>query len=291
MRTFYKHPSRISHPSQVKPCTKDPARRMNPRPQTSRQMFSALVAYPQGVPGKAVGSALAEIGLSGPNPVLILAGGATSLDTGVAARLLPLFWGLVPLLDRQGAAVIDGGTPFGVMALMGAARQVAAGNFPLIGIAPRGCVMAPAEAQVSGPGSPIKGYAPRLDRDEFGPRVLLDPNHSHFLLVPGDRWGDESPWLTAVAERLAGGRGTLMLVAGGGEVTQWDVLHRLRQRGRVLTLAGSGGTADALVAWHRGEQPPPVAELIGVDQSRLEVLDLKGAGDQLPGLLAQAFAI
>lgn len=319
MRTFYKYPSRIPHPSQVKPCTKDPARRMNPRPQTSRQMFSALVAYPQGVPGKAVGSALAEIGLSGPNPVLILAGGATSLDAGVAARLLPLFWGLVPLLDRLGAAVVDGGTPFGVMALMGAARQGAAGSFPLIGIAPRGRVMAPAgissveqggsaslsgnagggsfpmdpapaEVQVSGTGRPIKRSASRLDRDEYGPRVLLDPNHSHFLLVPGDRWGDESPWLSAVAERLAGGRGTLMLVAGGGEVTQWDVLHRLRQRGRVLTLAGSGGTADALVAWRRGEQPPPVAELIGVDQARLEVLDLKGAGDQLPGLLAQAFA-
>jgi len=253
-------------------------------------MFSALVAYPQGVPGKAVGSALAEIGLSGPNPILILAGGATSLDAGVAARLLPLLWGLVPLLDRLGAAVIDGGTPFGVMALMGAARQGAAGNFPLIGIAPRGRVMAPAEVQVSGPGRPIKESVPRLDRDEYGARVLLDPNHSHFLLVPGDRWGDESPWLTAVAERLAGGQGTLMLVAGGGEVTQWDVLHRLRQRGRVLALAGSGGTADALVAWHRGEQPPPAAELIGVDQPHIEVLDLKGAGDQLPGLLAQAFA-
>ena len=143
---------------------------------------------------------------------------------------------------------------------------------------------------MAGPNGPLTGSAPRQDQGEFEPRVTLDPHHSHFLLVPGERWGDESPWLTAAAERLAGGRGTLMLVAGGGEVTRWDVLHQLRQRGRILALAGSGGTADALVAWCRGEQPPPVSELTGVDHARMEVLDLMAARDQLPRLLAQAFA-
>ncbi len=308
----------------------------------------------------AVGGALAAIGLSGPHPVLILVGGAASLDGGVAAQLLPLFTSLVPLLDRLGAAVIDGGTPFGVMALMGTARQRAAGGFPLIGIAPRGRVEAPAgispgghggssalpsadsggsfhpeevvsvqtprlhelgsiaqatdsldpsplagegwgegsvrlhqaeaEVQVAGPNGPLTESAPRQDRGEFEPRVTLDPHHSHFLLVPGEHWGDESPWLTAVAERLAGGRGTLMLVAGGGEVTRWDVLHRLRQRGRVLALARSGGTADALAAWCRGEQLPPIAELTGADLARIEVLDLMAARDQLPRRLTQALA-
>ncbi len=292
---------------------------MNPKPHASGQIASAPIACPQGPLAAAVDGALAEIGLSGPHPVLILVGGAASLDGGVAAQLLPLFTGLVPLLDRLGAAVIDGGTPFGVMALMGAARQRAAGCFPLIGIAPRGRVDAPAggspdghgsssalpndkiggyfhveraeiEVQVAGPDGPLTGSAPRQDQAEFEPRVTLDPHHSHFLLVPGERWGDESPWLTAAAERLAGGRGTLMLVAGGGEVTRWDVLHRLRQGGRVLALAGSGGTADALAAWCRGEQPPPVDGLTGADHAPIEVLGLRAASDRLPGLLAQAFA-
>lgn len=292
---------------------------MKPNPHASGQIPSALIACPRGSPATAVSGALAAIGLRGPRPVLILVGGAASLDGGVGAQLLPLFTGLVPLLDQLGVAVIDGGTPFGVMALVGAARQRAAGGFPLIGIAPRGRVDAPAgnspdghgsssdipsdegggyfhsdqvgaEFQVAGPNGPLTGSAPRQDQGEFEPRVTLDPHHSHFLLVPGERWGDESPWLTAAAERLAGGRGTLMLVAGGGEVTRWDVLHRLRQRGRVLALAGSGGTADALVAWCRGEQPPPLAELTGVDHARMEVLDLMAARDQLPRLLAQAFA-
>ncbi len=305
---------------------------MKPNPPASGPIASAPIACPRGAPATAVGGALAAIGLSGPRPVLILVGGAASLDGGVAARLLPLFAGLVPLLDRLGAAVIDGGTPFGVMALMGAARQGAAGGFPLIGIAPRGRVAGPAvippggqggssaiaqttaslapsplagegwgegsvrldqaevEVPMVGPNAPLTGSTSRQDQGEVEPRVTLDPHHSHFLLVPGERWGDESPWLTAAAECLADGRGTLMLVAGGGEVTRWDVLHRLRQRGRVLALAGSGGTADALVAWCRGGQSPPVAGLTGADRAHIQVLELTAAGDQLPRLVARALA-
>lgn len=297
---------------------------MNPTPHASGPISPELVAYPQGPPAATVSGALAEIGLSGPRTVLILVGGAASLDGEVATRLLPLFTDLVPLLDRQGAAVIDGGTPFGVMALMGKARQRAGGCFPLIGIAPRGRIevtaeLSPhglagpsatpshvsgvyshsaqneAEGQVPIPRAPLPGPASRQGQAESmwsgaEPRVPLDPHHSHFLLVPGERWGDESPWLSAAADSLAAGRGSLMLVAGGGDVTRRDVWHRLRQRGRVLALAGSGGTADALVAWCRGVQPPPAAELMGVDHAHIEVLDLSAARDQLPRLLMQAFA-
>ena len=234
----------------------------------------------------ALDSALATLGLTDPRPVLILVGGAANLDEGVAARLRPLFRDLVPVLDRLGAAVIDGGTRFGVMALMGEARQRDGGSFPLIGIAPRGRVKEPENGDV--PPDRLKSAAPNRKDDE--PRVALDPHHSHFLLVPGDRWGDESPWLMAAAERLAAGRGTLLLVAGGGEVTRHDVQQRLSQGGRVLALAGSGGTADALVAWRRGEGPPPLDDPGVPDPALVEVLDLLTSGERLPGLLARAFA-
>ncbi|MBK8639721.1 MAG: hypothetical protein IPN92_16140 [Chromatiaceae bacterium] len=48
--------------------------------------------------------------------------------------------------------------------------------------------------------------------------------------------------------------------------------------------------ADALIAWCRGEQPPLVVELMGIDQARIGVLDLMAARDRLPELLVQAFA-
>ena len=82
--------------------------------------------------------------------------------------------------------------------------------------------------------------------------------------------------------------------AGDGqtqELERPDRTHSPKRRpSKVVALAGSGGTADALVAWCRGEQPPPLAELTGVDHARMEVLDLMAARDQLPRLLAQAFA-
>ena len=266
---------------------------MNPDPHAIGSAFPAAFAFPQGSPASAVGAALAAIGLTGPRPVLILVGGAANLDPKVAVRLRPLFRDLVPVLDRLGAAVIDGGTHVGVMALMGEARRHASGRFPLIGIAPRGRVDFPHPGTTTPEDS---GPAPGLDpapyrsagQDRQEPRVALDPHHSHFLLVPGERWGDESPWLMAAAERLASGRATLMLVAGGGEITRRDILHRLHQSGRILALAGSGGTANALVAWRRGEGPLPVDDQVDFAPALVEVLDLTEAPGELPRLVAQA---
>jgi hypothetical protein len=81
-----------------------------------------------------------------------------------------------------------------------------------------------------------------------------------------------------------------MLVAGGGETTRGDVQCRLGQAGRVLALAGSGGTADALVAWRRREGPPPWDAQSVLDPAMIEVLDLMIARDQLLRLVAQAIS-
>ena len=86
-------------------------------------------------------AALKDLGLTEPRPTLVLVGGAANLPESVAGALLRLFEDLAPRLDALGAAVIDGGTAFGVMALMGRARGCSAARFPLLGIAPRGSVV------------------------------------------------------------------------------------------------------------------------------------------------------
>ncbi len=89
-------------------------------------------------------SALSRLGLGLTRPVLVSVGGASGLDAGVADRLLALFRDrLAPLLDQLGAAVVDGGTDAGVMALMGQARRAAGARFPLLGVAARGTVRLP----------------------------------------------------------------------------------------------------------------------------------------------------
>ncbi|MBK8637109.1 MAG: hypothetical protein IPN92_02095 [Chromatiaceae bacterium] len=223
--------------------------------------------------------ALSELSLTRPRPILILVGGAANLDATTGGALLPVFERLAPRLDELGALVIDGGTPFGVMALMGLARRRSAAGFPLLGVAPLGRIALDPTARVPDP--------PGVEADA---KVHLDSNHTHFLLVPGERWGDESPWITDVAEHLAGGHGSLMLVAAGGAITLLDVMHRLRAGGRVLVLAGSGGTADRLATWRRTGRPLPEPGLEQADPALVEVLDLAEAGTRLPRILARAFA-
>jgi hypothetical protein len=76
--------------------------------------------------------------------------------------------------------------------------------------------------------------------------AALEQRHTGFVLVPGDKWGEESPWLADVATRLADGKPSLTLVIEGGSITYDDVENSLARRRPVLVLAGSGRTADAI---------------------------------------------
>ncbi|MEA3275080.1 MAG: hypothetical protein U9Q81_07305 [Pseudomonadota bacterium] len=217
-------------------------------------------------------AALRVLGLSPPQPVLVLVGGADGLGPERAQRLRSLFRDVIaPLLDRLGAAVIDGGTDSGVMALMGQARTEVGAGFPLIGVAARGTVKLPADP-------------PEPDQQ----RTALEPNHTHFLLVPGDRWGDESPWISDTASALGDRAAAASLVAGGGKVTLLDVEHSLSAGRRTLLLVGSGRTADRLAdALRLGKLPA-----LGILEERAELLQpivLAEAERALPALLQSLY--
>ena len=46
----------------------------------------------------------------------------------------------------------------------------------------------------------------------------LELNHSHFVMVPGDEWGDESNWIAQVADTVAGDMASVTLLVNGGEI-------------------------------------------------------------------------
>jgi hypothetical protein len=182
-----------------------------------------------------VPAALASLGLQTPRPVVVLVGGAGGLDPADLDRLRPLFEsGLVPAMTRLRAAAIDGGTWSGVMRLLGEARSGARADFPLIGVAAAGTVTLPG------------GQPPR---DDAAP---LDPDHTHFVLVPGDDWGAEAVWIAQAATALADGRPSVTVVVNGGEIAYSDVERSLDAGRPVLTVAGSGRTADQLAAAVQG---------------------------------------
>ena len=171
--------------------------------------------------------ALAALGLDRGRPALVLVGGAGDLpdDQGLGS----LFAEIVALSERLRSSVVDGGTDAGIMRLIGKARAAAQATFPLVGVAAEGTVVTPG------------GPTPPAGKDAY-----LEPNHSHFVLVPGSDWGDEVPWLGRVAEALAGSAPTATVLVNGGDVAWRDVEASVEAGRAVVVVAGSGRAADEL---------------------------------------------
>lgn len=180
-------------------------------------------------------------GLDPPAPVTVLVGGAEGLGARESRRCDRMFrLGLLPVLERLGARLVDGGTDSGVIALVGRARDDAGAQWPLVGVAAAGTVRVPDEP--SRPG-----------------RVAVEPHHSHVLVVPGSAWGDEVPWLDVVARHLAAGAPAVTVLANGGDLAYADLRASLRAGRPVLVLSGTGRTADAVADAVAGRPADPRA--------------------------------
>lgn len=201
--------------------------------------------------------ALQHIGLGEPRPTLVLVGGAGGLSDDYINRLRGLFVErLAPLAEQAQAYVVDGGTDSGVMRLMGQARIEIGGTFPLVGVAAIGTVI-----------------LPQINKNAFADAAQLEPNHSHFVLVPGSKWGDESPWIADVATHLAGSSPSVTVLINGGKVTLQDARNSIRAGRPLVVVAGSGRTADRIVAALAGKLPDEQAteDEIAADEHAREV--------------------
>lgn len=178
------------------------------------------------------------LGLVGSAPVVVVIGGAGSLDAEARERLRPLFVeGLAAAAERAGAVVIDGGTNAGVMRLAGESRANLGATFALVGVAAAGTI------EIPGAEAPSPSAAP------------LEPHHTHLALVPGDQFGDESPWIADIASAIAGGRASVTVLVGGGAISWEDVENSVAVGRPVIIVDGSGGTADALARGLKSAEP------------------------------------
>jgi SLOG in TRPM, prokaryote len=174
---------------------------------------------------------LKSLGIVQPRALIMVFGGAKGLDDSRNARLGELFTSAVaPAAAEAGALVIDGGTQSGVMAMMGEALARDGRESHLLGIAPAG--------KVTYPGGPKDA--------NIGDGAPLEPNHSHFVLVESDKWGDETGTMFKLAEALKVAVVTMLI--NGGQIAENEALRGVRNGWPLLVVEGSGRFADELSA-------------------------------------------
>ncbi|MEO8354884.1 MAG: hypothetical protein ABI621_03135 [Chloroflexota bacterium] len=168
-------------------------------------------------------------------PVIVLIGGHILPEhTNVTIQAIDVIAKTAQVLD---AAVICGGTDVGVMAAIGKSRNRNGYQFPLIGIAPEGIV--------TWPEGPRTGTLP-LSGNE---REQLESHYSHFILVPGNEFGDETKWIVRTATMIATGKNkSVTVLANGGKVSRMDVEEGLGAERPLIVLAGTGRLADEIAS-------------------------------------------
>lgn len=193
---------------------------------------TALCALPNDI--EELEQAVTQMGLM-ERPVIVLIGGHIFPEhANLTMQAIDMIARTAEVLD---AVVICGGTDVGVMAAIGKARGRNGFLFPLIGIAPEGSVTWP-----EGPRN--AGMLPSSNE-----REQLEPHHSHFILVPGSEFGDETKWIVRAASMIATGRNkSVTVLVNGGKISQMDVEEGLQADRPLIVLSGTGRLADEIAS-------------------------------------------
>lgn len=176
--------------------------------------------------------AIAKLNLENGRPVIVLIGG--EIDEKQADVTHRAIHSISEAAENMNALVICGGTDMGVMAEIGSVRSENHHKFPLVGIAP--------EELVSWPDGPHSTKFLLWGTK----RWPLASHYSHFILVPGHEFGDESSWILDAATILAAGHPSVTILINGGEVSRKDIELSLEIGRPVIVLSRTGRLADQI---------------------------------------------
>jgi predicted Rossmann-fold nucleotide-binding protein len=178
--------------------------------------------------------AVSELELKGRYPVIVLVGG--EIDKVHAAATQQALQTISRMAQQLHAIVICGGTNMGVMAAIGQIREQNHHNFPLVGIAP--------EELVTWPGGPKSTKFLWWGNE----RRQLEIHSSHFILVPGGNFGDESAWICDAATLLSQQHRSVTILINGGDVARTEIDLSLEKGRRVIVISRTGHLADSLAS-------------------------------------------
>lgn len=172
--------------------------------------------------------AIETLKLNCKRPVVVVVGGADKASNYHQKIIKQSTRTIARAAEESQAIVLSGGTNSGVMAAIGQARVENNYSFPLVGVAVKNLVTWPGN-----PASQEKG-------------TPLEPHHTHFLLVPGNEWGDESFWIAKLVPTLAWKYPSVTVLSNGGTISLRDVTLSVKARRPVVILEGTGRLADKL---------------------------------------------
>jgi hypothetical protein len=230
---------------------------------------ASVLLAPQSAGGEEIQRALQ---VERPRGLLVLNGGTEELPPEIDARLRSwLRDGLASVVIEQHLTVVTGGTDAGIFRLFGEGVD-GRSTAPCIGVAPAGLV-AWAESENAG-------------RETGGEdRVPLEPHHTHFVLVEGSRWGDETEVLLSLVGALASEAPSLAVLANGGSISKHEVLAHVRARREVVVLAGSGRLADEITDVVAGRTAAKDPEIMEIAAGPITVLDPQAPASALAELV------
>jgi len=182
---------------------------------------------------------VAALKIKKPSAVLTVIGGAKELEGEVRLQLRSLFSrGVARAVYERACLVVTGGTDFGVMQMMGQGIADRGRAAPCIGVVPANLALVPG------------GPPPSEGRHH----IPLEPHHSHFVLVEGEDWGDETETMYRLVRHLAEGVPSVSIIANGGSIAKKELLYCVRQNRPVIVLEGSGRLADEVAALWKAHQ-------------------------------------
>ncbi len=170
----------------------------------------------------AIQEALTELEIPHPKKVIVLVGGAGGIGFIDKFPMRKAVGIVAQLAEETNSLVVDGGTQAGIMTEIGRQRKKNKFTFPLIGVV----------------------FDSLLMQEE--PASILDANHTHFFLIPGNNWGDESSWISKIATVIAIEKKSITVLVNGGKISRSDVEYSLLANRPTFVMRGTGRLADEI---------------------------------------------
>ena len=193
-----------------------------------------------------IDKAIEELHFPHPKTVIVLVGGAGGIGWLDKFPMRKAIGIVARLAEETQSIVIDGGTQAGIMTEIGRQRKRNRFSFPLIGVVFDSLLM------------------------QQDPQSILDPNHTHFFLIPGEDWGDESAWISKIATIIARDKKSITILVNGGKISRTDVEYSLLENRPTFVIRGTGRLADEItltgrvVAVDISQKPDDILEFLKI---------------------------